>query len=107
MRLGLRRIAWSAARRGELGWLLLQGVEYPVVLAALRCNLDGLSNPDHGQWDAFWRLARTELFGASVFWDEITPGAIPPRSLFALHDDPRLTSTPPDTVWNGNRTGQQ
>jgi len=65
-------------------------------------EMNGLSNADNGQRDALLRLTRTELFGPSVFWDELTPDALPRRSLFVLRPDARLALTLPERVWAGH-----
>jgi hypothetical protein len=58
-----------------------------------------LSNPDNGQRAAIWRAARQELFGKTIFWNELSPDSIPPNSVFLLRLDPRLSSMMTEAVW--------
>lgn len=58
-----------------------------------------LSNPDNQQLDAIRRAARAELYGKNIFWNEIAPDSLPPRSVFLLRADPRLSSMMSMAVW--------
>src|SRR5262249_43155182 len=64
-------------------------------------ELRELSNPDNGQQGALLRLASLECYGEGVFWNEITPDSIHPRSLFLVGGDPGLSLSLPEAVWWG------
>ena len=64
-------------------------------------EINELSNPDNGQRNALQGMARTELFGRSVLWDEISPDSVAPNSLFLLRADPRLPLVLPAGLWAG------
>ncbi len=72
-----------------------------IVAPDIRWEIDELSNPANGQREALRRVAAEELFGRSVWWDEISPDSVPSKSLFLLDADPRLPAMMPDAVWAG------
>src|SRR5262249_4301693 len=70
-----------------------------IVAPDIKWELIGLSNPDNGQRDDILRVANTELFGRSAFFDDLSPDSIPQRSFFVLRRDPRLSLSLPESTW--------